>query len=104
MSRFWGGDSDSNSDSDSGSDSGSEDDKKDDNKGVWDVDSSDDSDDDVREVKSAKDRAFEDLKKIVDACHNNIKNGDWSGIQTSESCHRRFQRSSLTPVFFFRRF
>jgi hypothetical protein len=84
MSRFWGGD-DSDSNSDSESDSGSESDteKKDDNKRVWDIESDSDSDDDVREVKSAKDRAFEDLKKLVDATRNKIKTGDWSGIQSS---------------------
>jgi hypothetical protein len=49
MSRFWGGDeSGSNSDSESDSDRSSKDEKKADNKRVWDIESSDDSDDDVR--------------------------------------------------------
>ena len=82
MSRFWGGDSDSESESDSTS--SSSDDEENVAKGsqrVWAIDSDSESDDGARVVKSAKDKAFEELAAVIDKCKNHIKIGDWSGIQ-----------------------
>ena len=84
MSRFWAGAS--SSDSDSSDDSSSaysseEDDKPTGNRWV-DFSDSDDSDDEVRVVKSAKDRALETFDKHISNIRNAMKNRDYYQLQT----------------------
>ncbi|TMW56442.1 hypothetical protein Poli38472_006452 [Pythium oligandrum] len=48
----------------------------------WAVMSDSDSEEEVRVVKSAKDKAFDNLEKSCDAIKNHMKINDWSKIQT----------------------
>mmetsp|Transcript_474 Transcript_474/g.659 ORF Transcript_474/g.659 Transcript_474/m.659 type:complete len:192 (-) Transcript_474:125-700(-) len=86
-SRFWAGGSSSDSDSDSSSGSSSSDDSAPvtTTKGpqrTWAIESDSDSEDEVRVVKSAKQKALEGMKAAATKIKNRLKVGDWSGVQT----------------------
>jgi translation initiation factor 3 subunit C len=86
MSRFWAGDSssgsDSSSDSDSSDYSSEEEDRNKAGGNRWvDMSDSSDSDDEVRVVKSAKERALELFQKHISAIRNAMKVRDYYEIQ-----------------------
>jgi len=86
MNRFWAGGSDS-SDSDSSSDdssasSDSSDNKKNDNQWVI-SDEETDSEEEVRVVKSAKERTFESLENFITSIRNAMKIKDYAKIQSN---------------------
>ena len=78
--RFWGGGSDSESESERSSDE--EVDIKKDVKAMsrWVVESDSDSDDEVRVVKSTKERRFEGLDEVIQKLKNSLKVDDWNQI------------------------
>jgi hypothetical protein len=86
MSRFWAADnasSSSESSSDANSSSSEEEVGRTNNANKWEELSDESSDEDVgREVKSAKAKAFDGLKKHVSAIRGSVKTDDWLRIQT----------------------
>ncbi|CAN0229016.1 unnamed protein product [Discosporangium mesarthrocarpum] len=99
-SKFWaqasesGSDSDSDSDSDSsmGGQPGAQ-------RRQWAVDSDSESEDEVRVVKSAKDRSFEAINISVGKIRNHMKINDWNGIQTEfDECNKHIDKSKATIV------
>ena len=78
--RFWGGGSESESESDRSSEE--EVDVKKDVKAMnrWVVESDSDSDDEVRVVKSAKERRYEGLDEVIHKVKNSLKVDDWNKV------------------------
>jgi translation initiation factor 3 subunit C len=81
-SRFWAGDGSSGSGSESDSDSDSSAVGNQRERRQWALDSDSESDEEVRVVKSAKDRSWEAIKVGVSKVRNNLKINDWNGVQT----------------------
>lgn len=51
----------------------------------------------VRVVKSAKDRSFEAIRTSVTRIRNHIKINDWNGIQTDfEECNKHVDKSKVS--------
>lgn len=79
-SRFWAGSSSEDEDSDYSSDSSVEMTQQTRPTSRWAIDSESESDDEVRVVRSAKDKAFAQLEKHCQLLKNHLKINDWSKI------------------------
>ncbi|KAJ0390718.1 hypothetical protein P43SY_010580 [Pythium insidiosum] len=81
-SRFWAGGSSSEAESDHSSDSEIETTTQQQARAAsrWAVQSDSDSEEEVRVVKSAKDKALEGIEKSCGAIKNSIKINDWTKI------------------------
>lgn len=81
-SRFWAGGSSSEEESDHSSDSEIETSQQQQQRAAsrWAVQSDSDSDEEVRVVKSGKDKALEAIERACDAIKNHIKINDWTKI------------------------
>ncbi|KAG5177289.1 eukaryotic translation initiation factor 3 subunit C [Tribonema minus] len=110
MSRFWAGQNDasaSESESDSGSDSSAANKRGQRERRQWALESDSESEDEVRVVKSAKDRSWEAIKTSCSKIRNHLKINDWNGTQTvfDELC-RQMDKAKVniakegTPKFF----
>lgn len=84
MSRFWAADNSSSSESsdDSYASSSEEEVGRATGQNKWEELSEDSSEEDVgREVKSAKDKVFEGLKKHISSIRSGLRGEDWNRIQ-----------------------
>ncbi|CAN0117315.1 unnamed protein product, partial [Ectocarpus sp. 4 AP-2014] len=62
----------------------------------WAVDSDSESEEEVRVVKSAKDRSFEAIRTSVGKIRTKIKINDWNGIQTNfDECNKHVDKSKV---------
>ncbi|OWZ08813.1 Eukaryotic translation initiation factor 3 subunit C [Phytophthora megakarya] len=108
-SRFWAGSSSSEEESDVSDVSDVETGQQQAARAAsrWAVQSDSDSDEEVRVVKSAKDKALESMERNCTAIKNHMKINDWTQIQTEfdELCKQleRAKKSTTTlPTFYLR--
>jgi len=102
-SRFWaGGDSsDSDKSEDENSTSSDESGPVTNKPGAsrWAVESDSDSEDEVRVVKSAKEKAWDSMKETVAKIKNHMKINDWNGIQTNfEDVNKQIEKAKTLLV------
>ncbi|TDH65348.1 hypothetical protein CCR75_001355 [Bremia lactucae] len=108
-SRFWAGSSSSEEESDVSDVSDVETTQQQAARAAtrWAVQSDSDSDEEVRVVKSAKDKALESMARHCTGLRNHMKINDWTQIQTEfdelTKQHERAKKSTTTlPVFYLR--
>ncbi|KAH7474605.1 hypothetical protein PRIC1_013268 [Phytophthora ramorum] len=108
-SRFWAGSSSSEEESDASDVSDVETSQQQQARAAsrWAVQSDSDSDEEVRVVKSAKDKALENMERNCAAIRNHMKINDWTQIQSEfdELC-KQLERAKKTisglPAFYLR--
>lgn len=108
-SRFWAGSSSSEEESDVSDVSDVETSQQQAARAAsrWAVQSDSDSDEEVRVVKSAKDKAIESMERSCGSIKNYIKINDWSQIQTefdelAKQLERAKKSMTALPVFYLR--
>eukprot|EP00644_Phytophthora_capsici_P010446 jgi/Phyca11/116367/e_gw1.30.3.1 len=108
-SRFWAGSSSSEEESDVSDVSDVETSQQQAARAAsrWAVQSDSDSDEEVRVVKSAKDKALENMERNCSAIKNHMKINDWTQIQTEfDELAKQLDRAKKTmttlPVFYLR--